>query len=118
MISAFKPEAVVAMLAGQGIIISERTLKERARKLGACRIIGNTMFLLPADIDRILEAAKPEPKPCASIEEQERGTSISLFRAKGSGDRVEQLIEKRRKKLLTKPFSASVISLKKARKGS
>ncbi|MCA1403677.1 hypothetical protein I6F26_03540 [Ensifer sp. IC3342] len=56
------PASAVAKLRAAGIHVSERTLRERARALGACRIIGKVMFLLPADIDTILEAAKPEPK--------------------------------------------------------
>ncbi|PDT39781.1 hypothetical protein CO656_19125 [Sinorhizobium sp. FG01] len=56
------PSAAVAKLQAVGIHVSERTLRERARALGACRIIGKTMFMLPSDIDAILEAARPKPK--------------------------------------------------------
>ncbi|WP_149738460.1 hypothetical protein [Rhizobium sp. RU20A] len=56
---AISPAVAVAMLQGQGIKISERTLRERARELGACRVIGKAMFLLPVDIEAILEASKP-----------------------------------------------------------
>lgn len=59
---AITPAAAVAKLQALGIHVSERTLRERARALGACRIIGKVMFLLPADIETILEAAKPKPK--------------------------------------------------------
>lgn len=59
---AMTPAAAVAKLHAAGIQVSERTLRERARTLGACRIIGKAMFLLPADIDTILEASKPKPK--------------------------------------------------------
>ncbi|MDK1493351.1 hypothetical protein QN219_25435 [Sinorhizobium sp. 7-81] len=59
---ALTPAAAVAKLQAAGIQVSERTLRERARALGACRVIGKAMFLLPSDIEVILEAAKPKPR--------------------------------------------------------
>ncbi|MCV9997297.1 hypothetical protein OE766_03470 [Pararhizobium sp. YC-54] len=59
---ATTPKAIVARLNAVGIEISERTLRERARQLGACRIIGKSMFLMPSDIEAILEASKPKPR--------------------------------------------------------
>lgn len=38
-------------LAGAGVGISERKLREKARALGACRMLGNAMILLPEHID-------------------------------------------------------------------
>ncbi|MDX0199126.1 helix-turn-helix domain-containing protein [Sinorhizobium meliloti] len=43
--------------------ISPRKLRQMARELGACRIVGNKVFLLPADVEAILEAAHPKPEP-------------------------------------------------------
>jgi hypothetical protein len=40
---------------------SERRVREKARELGACRIFGNRMVLLPQDVTALLEAAKPCP---------------------------------------------------------
>ncbi|MDX0631832.1 DNA-binding protein [Sinorhizobium medicae] len=40
--------------------ISPRKLRQMARELGACRIVGNKVFLLPADVEAILEAAHPK----------------------------------------------------------
>lgn len=60
---AITPAAVVAKLREAGIHISERALRERARALGACRIVGRAMFLMPSDIEALLEAAKPVPTP-------------------------------------------------------
>src|SRR5690606_19174598 len=56
------PEQWVSTLAERGLRVSERTLRERARALGACRILGNAMVILPEHIDRIFE----EPEPCRS----------------------------------------------------
>lgn len=63
---AITPEAFVAKLKDAGVIISERKVREMARALGACRVIGNKMFLMPSDVETILEAAKPAPKVHAS----------------------------------------------------
>lgn len=40
---------------------SERRVREIARSLGACRIMGNRMVLLPDDVKAILEASRPCP---------------------------------------------------------
>lgn len=40
---------------------SPRKVREIARGLGACRIIGNRMVLTPEDIAAILEASRPCP---------------------------------------------------------
>lgn len=41
---------------------SARNLRELARKIGACRIVGNRMLLTKEDIDAILEASRPKPE--------------------------------------------------------
>lgn len=41
---------------------SPRKVRQIARDIGACRIVGNRMMLLQEDIDAILEASKPKPK--------------------------------------------------------
>jgi hypothetical protein len=37
---------------------SERRVRAKARELGACRILGNRMILLPEDVTTILEATR------------------------------------------------------------
>ena len=71
------PAQWVDALAANGVDISERTLRERARSLGACRVLGKAMILLPEHIDQIFE----EPDQCRS-----RSTS-----GMGSGGSVEGL---------------------------
>src|SRR6185369_1952641 len=51
------PAQWVDELAGHGIEVSERTLRARARALGACKLLGSTMILLPEHIDRIFVEA-------------------------------------------------------------
>jgi hypothetical protein len=67
-----------ADLAGH-IGVSERELRRLARELGACRIIGKAMILLPEDVETILEASRP----C-----QSKSTN-----AAGSGTTEDQLPE-------------------------
>ena len=43
------PAVVVKILQTRGISLSERTLREHAKRIGACQIIGEMMFLMPAD---------------------------------------------------------------------
>lgn len=45
---------------------SERRVRDLARRLGACRILGNRMVLIKEDIEAILEATKPAPLPVVS----------------------------------------------------
>src|SRR3972149_4133350 len=39
--------------------LSPRRVRARARDLGACRIFGNRMVLLPEDVTAIMEASRP-----------------------------------------------------------
>lgn len=46
---------------------SERRVRDKARELGACRIMGNRMVLLPEDVQALLEATKcPSPSTGAA----------------------------------------------------
>lgn len=40
---------------------SPRHVRKLARGLGACRVFGKTMFLMPDDVQAILEASRPCP---------------------------------------------------------
>lgn len=40
---------------------SERRVRDKARELGACRILGNRMIFTQSDVDAILEATRPCP---------------------------------------------------------
>jgi hypothetical protein len=52
---------------------SQRRIRKRARELGACRVIGKTMFLTEDDINLLLEDARPCPSD--SIETVDTGGS-------------------------------------------
>ena len=51
-----KPDDLAAALG-----CSPRRIREMARHIGACRLFGKTMVLLPDDVAAILEAARPRP---------------------------------------------------------
>jgi hypothetical protein len=52
--AAVTPEALAERLGW-----SARRVRDKAREIGACRILGNRMILLPQDVDAILEASRP-----------------------------------------------------------
>jgi hypothetical protein len=55
------PTALVERFAQDGIRISERELRRRARELGCCHQIGNAMFFTPDDIDRLIAGLATSP---------------------------------------------------------
>ncbi|MDK1493350.1 hypothetical protein QN219_25430 [Sinorhizobium sp. 7-81] len=73
--------------------VSPRKLRQMARELGACRIIGNRMFLLPADIEIILEASKPKPKP----DYHPRGDYAELLRLRARMKKEKEAAAKKKK---------------------
>jgi len=56
------PGEVIADLRSKGYTISERTLRAKARELGACRIFGKAMILLPEHVDLIFGAPECPPE--------------------------------------------------------
>jgi hypothetical protein len=65
------PEQWVKALAEKGFPISERSLRAKARELGACRLFGKTMILLPEHVDLII--AEPDKWPSKSTSERASG---------------------------------------------
>lgn len=55
MTTYLTPKTVVDNLLKTGVKISERTLREKARAIGAYRQVGRAMFFLPADVEKIME---------------------------------------------------------------
>lgn len=45
---------------------SPRKVRQKVRKIGACRILGNRMVMTEADVALLLEAAKPAPHPTST----------------------------------------------------
>ena len=81
------PEALVQKFAEKGILISERTLRDIARRLGAFRVIGKTMFFMPEDLEAILEDARPKPR-------QQQVGKFAAVEGGPSDIATEQLLER------------------------
>src|SRR4051812_3044085 len=67
---------------------SERRVRELARRLGACRILGNRMVLTKRDVDSILEATRPCPSK--SISAGKSGTTAARLPDGDYGALVKQ----------------------------
>jgi hypothetical protein len=116
---AISPAVAVAKLQAAGIQISERTLRERARALGACRVLGKAMFLMPSDLDIIVNAAKPEPVPCrTSTSEGTSGTTVLPSMGYDTEDLLKRLKGGSRKTSPQSTKRGSVVLLSTARKQS
>lgn len=116
---AITPADAVAKLKARNIDISERTLRERARKLGACRVIGKAMFLMPDDIETILNAAKPEPTTCqTSKSEETSGTTALPSMGYDTEDLLRRLTKGSRKTSQRNTKRASVVLLSTAKRPS
>jgi hypothetical protein len=118
---AISPATAVEKLQAAGIHISERTLRERARAIGACRIIGKAMFLLPSDIDTIITAAKPEPAKCHTSSQEKAetyGGMISPLTESGFENLLKRASEGSRKTSRTTTKRDSVVPLSMAKRRS
>jgi hypothetical protein len=110
------PEQWKVSLADLGIEISERTLRERARALGACKMLGKAMILLPEHIDAIFEEpsclsnSTPAKASIGSVDEL-------LILASTSEEALEHLTRtsQRRKSGPSKPRRGNVVSLAQMR---
>lgn len=62
------PEEVVEKMAKAGIIISERALREKAKRLGCYRKLGRAIGFYPTDIEKLME-----PDECSN---QSKGRTV------------------------------------------
>jgi len=114
---AISPTEATAMLAKAGVPISERTLRAKARQIGACRVIGRCMFLMPEDIDRIIETSKLEPKECpTSTAGEKSGNTVSRWTEKELDNLLTRVTEGSRKTSRQNTKPASVVRLSTAKK--
>jgi len=67
---------------------SARKVREFARQLGACRIIGNRMLLIQDDIDAILEASRPQPAQRQMTSPQQDYQHLVKLRGKMARDKA------------------------------
>jgi hypothetical protein len=70
--NAISPAEAVETLGRKGLKISERSLREKARLIGAYRQIGKTIFFLPSDLEKIME-----PQLCSPSSNAQKARSGS-----------------------------------------
>lgn len=94
---------------------SERRVRDLARRLGACRILGNRMVLLGEDVAAIMEAAKPCPSRSISAPEALSGTIGERLPDVDSVALLAHLTRKPRRELRPrlKTNSTNVVSMEK-----
>jgi len=97
---------------------SERRVRDKARELGACRVLGNRMVLLPDDVSAILEATKPCPSRSIDVREALSTTTGERLPDVDSAALLAHLTRKTRKELRprSRTNSGNVVSMEK-RKG-
>jgi|EndMetStandDraft_8_1072994.scaffolds.fasta_scaffold863474_1 hypothetical protein len=93
---------------------SERRVRDLARRLGACRILGNRMVLLGEDVAAIMEAAKPCPSKSIAVREALSGTIEGPLPEFDSVDLLAHLTKKPRRELRprSKTSSGNVVSIR------
>lgn len=81
------PEVITPEALANHLGWSERRVRSEAKRLGACRVMGNRMVLLPQDVNTILEATKC---PSSSTLAARSGTTAARLPAIGYEDLVKQ----------------------------
>jgi hypothetical protein len=97
---------------------SERRVRDLARRLGACRVLGNRMILLGEDVAAIMEASKPCPSKSIAVREALSGSIGERLPEIDSVDLLAHLTKKPRKELRPrlKTSSGNVVSMEKRRR--
>ena len=95
--------------------VSERTVRDTARAIGACRVIGKKTLMTDADVALFMEAIKPCPS--RSTGAGKSGTTAAPSPVGGYEDLVKQRTKPARNALRRKlkPTLGSVISMDQAR---
>jgi hypothetical protein len=92
---------------------SEKRVRRFAKKLGACRVLGNRMALLREDVQTILEATRLCPSNSIGVKEVMSGTTEGQLPEIGYEDLLGHLTAKRRRVLRprSKTDTTNVISM-------
>ncbi|WP_210212010.1 hypothetical protein [Mesorhizobium sp. M2A.F.Ca.ET.043.02.1.1] len=91
-------EWVKIFKAERGVHLSARTIRENARRLGACRMLGKVMMLLPEHIDRLFQ--EPQTCPSNSTNATDGGGSkaeSTAYRAANTTDKALAYLSQRQK---------------------
>ena len=103
--SAAIPDAISPETFAKAYGWSEKRVRRVARKLGACRVLGNRMMLLPQDIHVILEWSKPCPSSCLNVKPS--GITEARLPAVDYAARLRQRTENSRRELRPRSKDAS-----------
>lgn len=105
------PEHVTPEELAEHLGVAERTVREKARELGTCRLFGKKMILLETDVATLMEALKPCPSNCTK--EAGSGTYKAPLPVGGYGKARERLTGKSRSvsKRTSKTPHGEVISM-------
>jgi hypothetical protein len=97
---------------------SEKRLRSLARRIGACRELGNRMLFLPDDVAAIMEATKPCPSKSIAVREALSGNTGAHLPEIDSVDLLAHLTRKPRRELRprSKTNSGVVVSMEKKRR--
>ena len=112
------PESTTPAALARHLDWSERRVRDLARRLGACRILGNRMVLLGEDVAAIMEAAKPCPSKSIAVREALSGSIGERLPDIDSVDLLAQLTRKPRRELRprSRTSSGNVVSMEKKRR--
>jgi hypothetical protein len=112
------PEATTPRDMAKHLGWSEKRLRSLARRLGACRELGNRMLFLPDDVAAIMEATKPCPSRSIGVREALSGAIGERLPDIDSVDLLAQLTRKPRKELRprSRTNTGSVVLMEKKRR--
>jgi hypothetical protein len=107
------PEALANHMGWSG-----RAVRDIAKKIGACRILGGKMVLLGEDVAAIMEAAKPCPSRSISVQEAISGSIGARLPDVDSVDLLAHLTKKPHRELRPrlKTSSGDVVWMGKRRR--
>src|ERR1035441_961081 len=97
---------------------AEKRVRSLAKKLGACRVLGNRMVFLPEDVTAIMEATKPCPSKSIDVREALSGPTPGRLPDIDSVDLLAHLTKKPPRELRPrlKTSSGSVVLMEKRRR--
>ncbi len=92
-----------------------KRVRQMARRLGACRVLGSRMVFLPDDVNAIMEATKPCPSKSIDVRQALSGSIGERLPEIDSVDLLAHLTRKPRKELRPrlKTSSGVVVSMEK-----
>src|SRR6266403_1881216 len=92
-----------------------KRVRRLAKRLGACRILGNRMALMSEDVQTILEATKPCPLKSIGVKEALSGNIGERLPEIDSAALLAHLTKKPRRELRprSKTSSGNVVSMEK-----